>query len=82
MTIMSSGMNCDVCGNYIFGLTDEDKYYCFTVKGIEQELHSCKKCKKILFEADLINDWKKLPEGRLRKAFEEVNDNLSNEGKK
>lgn len=67
MTITSSGAKCDVCGNYILGLFKEDLVYMFTVNMINQKLHSCIDCKKILEQ--IGTDWKKLPEGPLKKAF-------------
>ena len=67
MTITSSGPRCDVCGDYIFGLTPDDLIYPFSCTGIKQTLHSCKDCKKILLK--IGSDWKRLPKGPLRKAF-------------
>jgi hypothetical protein len=71
MTLTSSGYNCDVCGNYILGLFDKDKVYPVKIKGITQIIDCCHKCIELIKNSD--GDWKKLPEGRLRKAFEEAN---------
>ncbi len=68
VTLTSSGLMCDVCNNFIFGLFEGDVGHEFSCKGIEERLHACKKCKKVLEECG--GDWTKLPEGRLRRAFE------------
>jgi len=68
MTITSSGAKCDVCETYILGLLPDDMIYPFKCSGIDQELHSCKNCKKLLLE--IKGDWKKLPNGPLRRAFD------------
>ena len=68
MTITSSGMKCDICGKYIFF----NDYQEFSVKAIgDQRLHCCTPgCKQALVDAG--NDWKRLPEGPLRTAFDEA----------
>lgn len=68
--ITSAGPQCDVCGNYILPIDSEEKVNFFGVKGIDQELMCDNKCKKILEEVG--KDWKKLPEGPLRKSFSEA----------
>jgi len=68
MTITSSGPKCDICGDFILGLMPDDLIYPFSISIIDQELHSCKDCKKILKE--IGTDWKKLPKGPLREVFE------------
>jgi len=70
MTITSSGPMCDVCGFYILPIDPNERVNCFGVKGIKEELHCCNKCKKIVLECK--GDWKKLPDGPLRKAFEKA----------
>lgn len=69
MSIVSSGLVCDVCGLHILPYFDES-YERFSVKGIDREL-ACHNdvCKKALIECG--KDWEKLPDGPLRKAFEE-----------
>jgi len=63
--ITSSGVRCDVCGEYIL----LDNYQEFGVKGIEGTLHChASTCKKDLQAA--AGDWEKLPAGPLREAFE------------
>jgi len=79
MTITSSGPKCDVCGEYIFGLTPDDLMYPFSCTGIKQELHSCKDCKKIIEE--IGSDWAKLPEGPLKKVFTNNPDKKQEVGK-
>ncbi len=72
MTITSSGAKCDVCGNYILPIIDifgePEMVHSFGITGIAQELHCDNTCKKLLEGAD--GDWKKLPSGPLKKAFE------------
>jgi hypothetical protein len=69
MTITSSGARCDVCGDFILPFPGEwvNPFKC---TGIGRELHACNKCKKIVLGID--KDWKKLPDGPLRQAFERV----------
>ena len=67
MGITSSGPICDVCGEYI--LLDPAMEQ-FKVTGIEGVLICHTKCKQTLI--DCGSDWRKLPDGRLRKAFEDA----------
>jgi hypothetical protein len=69
MTLTSSGHNCDVCGKYILGLFEKDLVYPVKIRGINRMLDCCHDCIEII--KNCSGDWKKLPEGRLRKAFEE-----------
>lgn len=73
--ITSSGAICDVCDKYILPLVDlegkDEMVNLFIVKGIKEELHCHNDCKKLL--QSIGKDWTKLPEGRLRKAFEDFN---------
>jgi hypothetical protein len=41
----------------------------FGIKGIQNRMHCDDKCKQLLIECG--NDWKKLPEGPLKKVFAE-----------
>ena len=66
MTITSSGVMCDVCGKFILF----EEYQEFSVHGIEKRLHCDMKCKQLLIDAG--TDWEKLPDGPLRKAFEQA----------
>ena len=68
MTITSSGAKCDVCGYFILPGISE-LVHPFKVKGIDETLHCDDDCKKIIEEAN--GDWKVLPNGPLRKAFED-----------
>jgi len=70
MTILSSGARCDVCGYYILpGLSK--LVHPFKIQGIDKMLHCDDNCKKILKHACEKQDWKLLPDGPLRQAFEE-----------
>lgn len=69
MSVTSSGLRCDVCGNFILPILD-DVYERFGVKGIEGELQCHMRCKQTLI--DCRGDWKSLPGGPLRTAFAEA----------
>ena len=62
--ITQHGPKCDVCGDYI--LLDKG-INPFSVVGIERELHSHDKCK---LRVEAATEWRQLPEGPLRQAFE------------
>jgi hypothetical protein len=66
MTITSSGLVCDVCGNYI--MPWDGDYMVLKVTGIEAELHCDPRCTERLTAAG--NDWTQLPAGPLRTVFE------------
>jgi hypothetical protein len=66
--ITSHGPHCDVCDQYI--LLDKS-INPFSVPGIAQELHCHDKCVDVVKTAFAAKDWKMLPEGRLRKVFED-----------
>ena len=70
MTLTSSGYNCDFCGKYILGLCNKDKVYPIKLKGFTQMVDACCDCLEIVKNIT-DGDWKKLPDGRVRKAFEE-----------
>ena len=71
MTITQHGLSCDVCGEYILpGL--ENSFERFSVTGISGELHCHNDEKAIVLEAMTMKDWKLLPEGPLRMAYEEA----------
>ena len=67
MGITSSGAVCDVCGEYIL----LDTLHQFKVTGIADVLICHTKCKQTLINCS--GDWRKLPAGRLRQAFEDAN---------
>lgn len=79
MTITNSGPRCDVCGKYILPGTS-DSINPFECTGIKGPLHCHDDCKVIALEAVGKYDWKALPPGPLRKAFEE-NEEKKNEPK-
>ena len=69
MTLTQCGPVCDVGGEYILleGLQG------FSVAGLAQtELHVCEGHLLILKESHEQRDWKLLPDGPLRKAWEKV----------
>ena len=68
MGITSSGAICDVCGKYIL----LDTIHKFKVTGIEGILICHTECKSAL--TDCQGDWRKLPEGRLRQAFKDADE--------
>lgn len=68
------GPRCDVCGRYILPVTGEG-IALFNVRGIEETLMAHDPaCKQLVLDAG--NDWRNLPEGPLRAAFEEANSPL------
>lgn len=69
MSITSSGLVCDVCGQHILPIFDES-YERFGVKGVERELQCHNNCRPLLEAAG--GDWTKLPDGPLKKAFQEA----------
>ena len=66
--ITSSGAKCDVCGCYILPLNPKELVHTFKVKGIDKDLHCDNSCKQKIIECK--SDWKKLPEGPLKKVFQ------------
>ena len=68
--LTSSGPHCDVCGKYILPIINE-KVEWFKVTGVAQMLCCHDDCRKILERAAKEKDWKLLPEGPLRKVFQE-----------
>ena len=70
--ITSSGVRCDVCGKFILPLDPDERVHEFSLQGVKNMLHCDNKCKALL--ADLMQsdkDWRKLPDGPIRKLFEE-----------
>lgn len=70
--VTESGLICDVCGRYILPITGKEIGTVFRVKWIDENLVYCNKCKAILRKASKSGDWKMLPDGPLRQAFEEA----------
>jgi hypothetical protein len=85
--LTSSGPICDVCGKYILPFIDPDeRVHIFSVTGIDRDLHcdnACKekvlKCWKDALKDESSKGWKLLPEGPLRKAFEDQEKEINNE---
>lgn len=73
--IRQSGPWCDVCNDPILLDVSINPFRC---KGIDQELHCHDKCKDTLI--DVGRDWTKLPDGPLRKAFEDASHQRTNNG--
>ena len=70
MSLTKAGLMCDVCGMYcvtemLLGTGVEQ----FTIKGISNLMHCDDKCKEALIACG--SDWTKLPDGPLKKVFEE-----------
>jgi len=65
--ITSSGVICDVCGEYVL----LDAVQMFSVTGMDRMAHChATGCKQALVAAS--DDWQLLPAGPLRTAFEEA----------
>ena len=62
---------CDVCGSYmVTQMLMNEPCENFRIKGIDTLLHCEDKCKEVLIACG--NDWKKLPEGPIRRTFEDA----------
>ena len=70
MTQTSHGPRCDVCDQYILGLTDGDMLLRFSVTAIEGTLDCHVRCRASVEGCE--GDWTKLPEGPLRRAYAEA----------
>jgi len=69
MAITQHGPYCDVCGKLIMPFGDEMVHH-FNVWGLAN-LIADNKCEAIVKEAHKTKDWKLLPPGPLREAWEE-----------
>lgn len=68
--ITSSGAVCDVCGKHILPIDPDERVNIFSVAQIPgKELHCHNKCKESVLKCE--GDWQKLPEGPLRKVYED-----------
>lgn len=64
-----SGAMCDVCGKYILPLDPDERVNVFSVPQIPgKELHCDNACKQAIMNCG--GDWRNLPNGPLRKAYE------------
>jgi len=72
MTMQNSGLMCDVCGKYI-GLIKEEHYQSFSLEVCPDSVLHCHtdKCIAAMKKATEYNSYKYLPEGPIRKVFEE-----------
>lgn len=69
--ITSSGAKCDVCGKYILPINPEERVNEFSIRQAPGQIFHCdNECKKILLK--IGNNWRKLPPGPLRTAYEDV----------
>lgn len=66
MTLTMAGPQCDVCGDFI--LLDPEMEW-FSTKGIAAPLCCHTKCRALV---EGVKEWPSLPNGPLRKAFEEA----------
>ena len=73
--ITSSGPRCDICGKYILPVQPYEMVNNFAIVGIKDALHCDNACRKILEESFKKKDWKLLPDGPLRKVFEDQEEN-------
>lgn len=69
--ITSSGARCDVCGNYILPINQEERVHTFRVGGLDRDLHCDNACKAAVLEMTEHQDYTRLPPGPLRTAYEE-----------
>jgi len=74
--LTQAGPKCDVCGEFM--LLDKSMNW-FTVPGITTRMCCHDSCKPKVELAISQEDWKLLPEGPLRKVFEEQNTEESND---
>lgn len=69
MTITSSGIKCDVCGDFILLAPATP----FKMEGIKEQLHADPGCLMVIQKLTHDNaDWDALPKGPLRSAFEKA----------
>lgn len=73
--ITSSGVHCDVCGNYILPLDPDERVNEFGVRGIDRVLHCHNTCKISVRECG--QNWERLPPGPLRTAFADASARLA-----
>jgi len=66
--ITQHGPKCDVCGGYI--LFDKS-INPFSLSGADRELHCHDACKRKVLAAMAAKDWTLLPDGPLRRAYQE-----------
>ncbi|MEK9207944.1 MAG: hypothetical protein AAB922_05650 [Patescibacteria group bacterium] len=69
MSITQHGPVCDVCGEYILLDPHLER---FSVNGIERELHSHTRCRPAVETMSAAQDYRLLPPGPLRRAYEEA----------
>jgi hypothetical protein len=72
MALTGCGPRCDVCGQLILPIDENERVNEFSVKGISQTLICDNKCKAAVEIAMAAKDWQLLPSGPLRQTFEEA----------
>lgn len=66
--ITKSGPICDVCGKH--QIIDKDMNF-FSMNCFDRDLNCHDDCKPLVQKACEANDWRLLPDGPIRKAFQE-----------
>ena len=69
MSIVSSGVRCDVCGKHILPIIDDDTNP-FSMPGVKGTLHCHSSCKAVFLDSVESKDWRSLPSGPIRELFE------------
>ncbi len=78
MSLCPSGLWCDVCGDLMLAEMLVNKpVEQFKVKGCDTMLHCHDKCKKAIKSCD--GDWRKLPDGPLKKAYQKCQKEIDSE---
>ncbi len=67
--INSSGVKCDVCGEYILPVQQGEMVNNFAVVGIKQALHCDNACRVLVEQAIKEKNFNLLPNGPLREVF-------------
>ncbi len=72
MGLSSCGPSCDVCGEHIFPIDPEERVNTFTMSVIPgKTLMADNKCAAAVESiSQTTGDWKQLPQGPLRRAFQ------------
>lgn len=74
MTITSSGVFCDFCGDLLWSAEDTFGYVkLHGVSGGERLVYGSNCCEQQLRVAAEAGDWKLLPDGPVKKAYQEAN---------
>ena len=74
--ITSSGAKCDVCGEFILPLDPDERVNYFNINGVSKDLHCDNACKIEVEKSFKEKDWKLLPDGPLKKLYENYNNKM------